>query len=457
MRWPARWRDPSTVALVRNTPINCLVLDWARSEGRTALFPLIERGRRDGLMFAGLTDAKTDKADADASATAAGLSALILPDPPTGSDVPLIPLVDRSGVRRRLAGPVLAVTGNVWPRVRLSPTGSTDSADAGPTGIPWVDSNGWFIRVAKTLAPAKPIWVFADPPAGEGTAPAESYVRAAADTAVSGGRWVVSLHDELAAALARGDGQALSTWKRITGTLSFFEKHREWLSYQPAGLLAVLSDFSGPNQFLSTETVNLLSRRHLPFRLVDKSNPAPAAVEGLKAILYTDQDPPPPSLRKTLDAWVEAGGLLISPIAGAGLASGLQPSGQAYARFRFCTLGKGHVAAGREDVTDPFVLATDAHTLLSRTNDLVRAFNAGTTNSFCLTSPDGRRSVVHIVNYVRQPAKDISLLVRAPYGSARFWTLESERPVPLKPILEGGERELRLPPIPVYAAVELEK
>ena len=52
------WTQPSALQLVRGTPINCLVVDWASGTAddeaqQAALRPLIAAGRELGLSFVG--------------------------------------------------------------------------------------------------------------------------------------------------------------------------------------------------------------------------------------------------------------------------------------------------------------------------------------------------------------------------------------------------------------------
>src|SRR5690349_6789272 len=84
-RWPARWTDPSALTLLEGTPINHLLMDSA--------------GSLDGI-----------RARAKQMGIAAGAA-------PAG---------------------VTVVKGE-WPGVQM-PGGSGQGA--GPTGVPWVDSNG---------------------------------------------------------------------------------------------------------------------------------------------------------------------------------------------------------------------------------------------------------------------------------------------------------------------------
>jgi hypothetical protein len=93
MRWPAAWKDPSTLYLLKATAIDYLLIE----EG-AAFEPVRAQARKLGLQIG-------------------------VPD-------------------REVAG-VIPVKGE-WPGVKMARPGS-GGVTAGPTGIPWVDSNGWQI------------------------------------------------------------------------------------------------------------------------------------------------------------------------------------------------------------------------------------------------------------------------------------------------------------------------
>jgi len=408
IRRPPAWTNSTLLGLLRGTPVNCLI------DGKGTLLP--------------------------------------------GLETPNVAFVERSKLSHNTASPVVAVTGNVWPGVKLSRDPKAgeneDRAEAGPTGVPWVESNGWFVRLARTLIPGKPVWIAQDPP-NDRPVSAESYMLAIADAAAYGGRWVVSLDDRLSEGLAARASSANATWQRIVAALAFFEAHRVWRTFTPEGALAVLSDFAGPNEFLATEVLNLLPRRHLPFLILNKTKAGPPAFAGLKTILYPDQDPPGAELRQALMGFAETGGTVISPVPSAALANGLNESSERYHRYRIYTSGKGRIAVAREEEADPYVVAADAHTLLSRAHDLLRVWNGGPTNTYYTASPEERTAVVHVLSYIRRPVREVSLRVRRPYRSARLWTLESSKPQTLRSFSDAHGIEIHLPPISVYAAVEL--
>jgi len=411
--------------LLRPTPINCLVVTGQQQK----LGPLVERARAAGL-------------------------AVVAPEGQAQGGLPTIPWTARSKVPWTGSAPVLAVSDNLWPGI---PARSEGGADAGPTGVPWVDSNGWFIQLARTRAPSKTFWLAYDPPPKAQFLRAASYLLAAADAETYGARWVVSLDERLRAGLVAKDSQALETWKQLAAALSFFKAHRDWNQYRPLNAMAVISDFAGPNEELSSEILNLAARRPLPIRIVEKARSVKASFEGLKAIIYADQQPPAPELQKKLLAFARGGGLLIAGPKWPAV-EGAPAPGDAYQRFNVHTLGKGRLATSKEDLLDPYTLVMDSHLLLSHRHDPLHFFNAGSTNSYYTASPDGKKALVQIVNYAMRPAgHPISFTTQERYRAARMWTLESGSPVALEVQAAGGGSDVHLPPLSVYAAIELEK
>src|ERR1035437_10040817 len=109
MRWPGSWKSPSAVEVLKGTPINGLLGD---KDG--GLAPVIEEAKRAGLQVAEVAS------------------------PPAG----------------------VAVIPGEWPGVPMSRGGG---ASAGPTGVPWVNSNSWKIRLEAARRPGANIWVDAPP------------------------------------------------------------------------------------------------------------------------------------------------------------------------------------------------------------------------------------------------------------------------------------------------------
>jgi hypothetical protein len=137
---------------------------------------------------------------------------------------------------------------------------------------------------------------------------------------------------------------------------------------------------------------------------------------------------------------------------------GAPAAGDTYERFQVRAVGKGRLAAAKEELLDPYLLVMDAHLLLSHRQDPLHFFNAGTTNSYYTASPDGRQALVQIVNYaMRVAGHPISFTTQERYRAARMWTLGSATPAALEVQPAGRGSDVHLPPLSVYAAVELEK
>jgi len=455
------WTQPSTLQLLKGTPINCLVVDWASGTAddeaqQRALKPLIAAGRALGLSFVGKVGTRENIAAIVAAGRAAGLEAVMMDGPANHPlDLPVILGFPRDSVDWDVTTEIFSATGNVWPGVVL-PTMKGDTGVGGPTGEPCVDSNGWFALLARQMVSNKSVWLEIDLPESSGALPVESYCRAIADSRAYSSHWVLTLDAAMRTGMLNSDPQAISVWKSIGVMLSFFEEHAEWATYKPMGILAVVSDFRGPNSFLSGETLNLLSRRHVQYEILDRKRALAGSVTGLKAVLWTDDDPPSAEQHRNLLDFVEQGGLVIAPKywgpAGAGPRHEYWLSG-----YDIYDLGKGRIVVASGGFSDPFQLARDTHLLVGRENDLARLFNPGTTNCSTSIGPDRRKEIVQIVNYASRSASYLAVWVSLNAHGARLWSSGSKTPHSLECIPESGGTSFELPELSVNCAIEIER
>ena len=77
------WARPSSLELLKGTPVNCLIVEWADggpedSAQQQALKPILEAGRGMGLSFVAKIARKGDVGFSVAAARAAGLSAVMI-------------------------------------------------------------------------------------------------------------------------------------------------------------------------------------------------------------------------------------------------------------------------------------------------------------------------------------------------------------------------------------------
>lgn len=395
-----RWYAPSALEILKDTPVDTIVIPWAAglaadAEQWRSAAPLVEAARRKGLAVVGWVEGTADHRQALAAAHSAGLVAVAMRDFKGSAELPVIPWSERDDVPWDSAAPAVAVAGNVWPGVNPSQGGG--GADAGPTALPWLDSNGWWIQMARARLGA-PLWMVFDPP-GKGTIfSAQRYVSAVTDSEIAGARWLISLDDDLRASLAEGAAPALDAWKKIGAAAGFFREHAAWRSYRSLGLVGVISDFHGPNLEMSGEILNLMARRDLLFRVIWRSQIAAGRLAGLKAVVYADTGAPDAALRQNLTQFVEQGGLLVTGPEWGVRGKAEQPGFPT--QFDVRSLGKGRLAVAREALSDPYQVAVDAQFLLSHRYDLVKIYNAPSSGCTRLTgSADGARALLQCVSY----------------------------------------------------------
>jgi hypothetical protein len=452
-----RWCDPRALELVAGTPVSCLVVTWAEgSEGdgsqQRALAPLIGAAQKRGLSVVGWVGTGADPKRAAGTAEASGLEAIATEstEPVPGGAV--LRFRERS-LSDRSPADFLGVVSTVWPGGSPSLPSGADAA-SGPTGPPWLDSNAWYVRLARSLVDPKVLWLGFDPPdLGQPVAGA-SYLQAIADTEVCGARWVVSLDPHLRLDLLDRRASALETWVGIGRSLAFFGKHRPWASYVPVGQLGVVSAYGGADEFLSFEVLNLLARQSCLYRILEKSRALETPLVGLDAVLYVDEAPPTGDLARKLYAFAEAGGTLITPPGWE--ERGVHEGDSWLSRFRVFRYGRGRLAVAREALADPYLLAEDAQLLMSHRRDRVRLFNAGTAQFHHATSADGRSGVLHALVFpMPYPRSEMTAWFLHPWAKARVLMVETAEAAPAgRTEVEPGV-EFHLPPVPIYCALEV--
>lgn len=408
LRWPAEWRDASALDLLQGTPLGSLLLP--SSEGYQNV---VERARRLAIA---VCDAHR---------------------PPPGVEM---------------------VKGE-WPGIRMTP-GQGD-ASSGPTGAPWIDSNGWLVRLTRVRKPASAVWVAADAPKSSEIVPLSRHLVAVADGAAHGGRWVVTLDRDLAGGLEARQAKSMNAWKKLMEAIAFFQAHGEWSAWPVDAVLSVVSSFSGENEFFTHELLNLMARTNVSYGIVDTASFRPEALRGLRAAVYPDKEPPAAEVRQALLGFVERGGLLIAgPSWGAlpGAAPGSPAAAEEHPRYEMRRFGKGRIAMAHKQPEDPYEVAQDAQILLSHRYDLVRFFNGFLLGAYSTVSPDGKRRLAHIVNYGGGADDENPATARfsGRFRSAKLWSVGKALARSLEMVAQKEAIEVHLPGLAVYGGVELE-
>jgi hypothetical protein len=456
----SQWYSPATLNLLTGSPINCLLLTFSAGadpelerQQQQLVKEYARRARERGLAALGLVYAGADPSAVASAAVDAQLDGLVLEGEfPGGTrfaeqlekalrsskSAALVITVAPAAILRKAPWPILAAQG-VPPGVGQVGDVATASATSGM----WIDSNIWLVRSFGQGSAGQPIWISQRPHAGSPGA----YVKSIADAAAAGGRWIVALDDGFRAKLFRRETEALDIWRSVGVFLAFFEDHAEWRSYTPFGTLGIILDAAGPNLAVTEECLNLVARRQIPYRVIDRSQLGVQSLTGLRAVLAFDLAPPTEAERKTLRAFAAEGGLVLG-----GRSWGTPPKDQSYT---VVAVGKGEVAVYKEDYPQPESLGRDLNDLLSTGELGVSVFNAPSVLSYVSTSGTGNRMLIQLINYAGAPAESLTIWVTEKFNAARLYAPESA-PVDLAVRHSGSRTEIAVPTLPVYGALLLE-
>jgi hypothetical protein len=455
-----RFHDPASLDILEGSPIDCLVVSWAfglpeDSAQQKSIARLLEAARQRNLAVVGWVGSGADHNAAIAAAKSAGLDGLAIQGYQGKSDYPVIPCSERAAINWDSTGPLMGVTDNVWPGVSRPGFG----AEAGPTSAPWLDSNGWYIQLARARS-GKPLWLIFDPPGKGNVTVAQSYVAAVCDTEAAGARWVISLDADLRSGLAEGNSTARQTLQQIATAAAFFQKHAEWKTYHSLGVVGVISDYTGDNFEMSGEILNLISRRNLQFRAIWKAFAMEQPFSGLNTLVYTDTAAPAAALRRKMMQFVEQGGLLVT---GPKWGTEGKPANPDFpTQFEVRYLGKGRLAVARQALTDAYQVAVDTQLLTSHASDLVKVYNSSSSGcSLFTSSPDGRKALVQILSYASggRASGLRTVWVSREYRRCLLWSIGADSGTPLEgsPSEEYFGVEYKIPQTtPGYFALEFE-
>ena len=282
----------------------------------------------------------------------------------------------------------------VWPGIAARQAGPEPS---GPTANPWIDSNGWLLRLAKVAPPGKIVWLMFAPPGRPARRVARillarhrRYRRLGRQVGGLSGRRPArrpGARRYEGARILEGDCRG----RRVLRAAPRVER------FEPLGVVGVISDFAGPNESNGQEVLNLLGppQPGLPHpRIVRGRDRLAGRFPGVDLV---DEGAPAPPLRRRLLAFANQGGLLVVG-AGWNRPEG-NPIGMDHPRMDVRRLGKGRLAVSKASPPDPFMIARDVHMLLGRTYDVARFFNLSAFLSHCTASADRTQELVQIVSF----------------------------------------------------------
>lgn len=370
---PARWnsRDVNSLELVRQTPINCLLIEernWSAEFNRAAAAAGIatlavvpggawDAGKFKELGFAGVA------AEGDVQGEAAGLT--------------VVPLGLRTSMRFGTGAPIVGTSQGVWPGINQT----EEEIKAAPSGAPWIDTNSGFLRFVRAAAGNAAVWIGHRPPEKK-VIPVSRYVQAIADAAIVGAHWVVALDTDFEARLLTREPKAMADWQRIAQAMRFFDEHREWLKLPPYGQLAIVQDVASGGLF-SGGILDMIAVKHTPVRAVVGQALSKDQMSGARMAVNVDPAQTGDSGKEILRDFTRGGGTLLTA-----------PPG-----WKFPPQRPGQVKLDEKEVEKIDTIWKEVNSMTGRHNLGVRLFNVASLLSSLAAPATGKPLVLWLVNY----------------------------------------------------------
>ena len=385
MRWPSS--DPATLDLLKGSSVNCLLVekrDWSAKFNT-------EAHRRNVWVAAVVRDGNAPGADL-------GFDAVVVEgdSPAVEGKLPVIALPARAKMRFD-AAPVVGTYQGVWPGIVAEEGGTTKSA---PSGAPWVNTNSGFLRFVRAAAPDKPVWI-ANLPPGKTVITAERYMQAIADAAMVGARWVIAFDEDFGTRLMAREAAAMKQWQQIGQFAGYFEAHPEWRNMQPLSLLALVQDVDS-GALLSGGVLDMIAVKHTPVRPVPSRQLSSQSMAGTKMAVTVAPSSLTDAQREVLRAFARSGATTLN-----GPAS-----------WKFPQPKPGEITLSDADVKMLDDIWREVNTMTGRRNLGARLFNVSSMLSNLMQSPDGKKAVLHLVNFSGYPVENVTVHLLGKYKGA---------------------------------------
>jgi hypothetical protein len=403
VRWPSS--DPASLALVRGTAVNCLLLEKGRWSAEFS-----QKANEAGAATLGVVRSAADLAGIHQAAAAAKLSGVVLEGPfdesalakargaLADSGLALIELAPRARMRFDSAQPVIGTYQGVWPGINVT---DKDEAKAAPSGAPWIDTNSGFLRFARASTRSA-IWMGNEPPANT-VIPVARYIQAIGDAAMVGARWVVSLDADLAARLMAREAKALDAWKKITEVLGFYASHPEWTNWEAFGNLAIVQDTSSGGLY-SGGILDMISVKHTPVRPVPIAALGDTRMRGATMAVSVDPAALSEEQREVLRRFTRAGGTLLTA-----------PPG-----WKFPPPKDDQITLGKDDIETIDSMWKEINSMTGRRNLGARMFNVASTLTHMAAPADGKKLVLQFVNFSDYDLENITVHLLGAYKSVNL-------------------------------------
>jgi hypothetical protein len=412
---PMRWIDTAadSLALLKGSPVNCLLLEESQ-------WPLIDAIHKLNLRSIAVAH---DTPQAERAARTAATAIAAEGDFALSSSKPLIRLTTRRALHFDTTSDVIGTTQGVWPGIEIEHAGPK-STTAAPTGSAWINTNTGFLRYARSATPA--VFWLANRPAPQVELTASRYLRAIADAAAVGVRWVIALDEKFASRLIGGDATARAGWTSIGTMLRFYEENHHWVSWKPWAQLAIVQD-PASGALVTGNLLDMLSVMNTPVRAVPTRELNAAKLEATQVTVTVKPQAYTPEQIALIRQFAKKGGTVVR-----GPEAWTMP------------LPEGdQITFNKQQYKALEAIWPELHVAVQRKNFGVRMFNVSGTLTYLQKSPDSKQVVLQLVNFTDFTVENITAFVQGKYKKAVLHAPgESPRPLSIYDAPEGTGVEI---------------
>ena len=372
------------------------------------------------------------------------------------TEIQLLPL---GSIHRASPNAMVALTNGLWPGVSRGPSQGQDEFTASATQAPWVDANGYWIGILRSLYPNRPalLGYLPDEKAGvkpDALLPYRSLELALVEAWVNGGNYLLALEPRYHARLLRGEANAITAWRQLGRTAHWLRQHISLFRQATFPGITVLVE---ADEGLA-EIINLLYRQNVSPALASAADPPePDPLRRLALVAVSIH--PPGEIGRRILRHAQAGTSVVvdAPGEDAWWRDPQLKLVRSQEDRDFYSLGRGQVVAYREPISDPSEFPFDVIDIVTQKRRAARLWNAPTVIALATSCPPGTnhgRALLHLINYGSRLDSEVLAAIQGSYSSATLLRPEAA-PLPLPTARRGTATEVRIPELECVGVVVL--
>jgi hypothetical protein len=285
-----------------------------------------------------------------------------------------------------------------------------------PSQQPWLDGNLALVRYERTFDPQQtPLYTFSwdesDPMVKQNGPKPADYALAVAEAGAFRADVILPLHDRQQKGLADGEKNILSDWDSVRKTAAFYD-HAKDKNKETVNVAALTDDYDS-----SYESINLLARHNIPFRVLHSSEVKTADLTGYNVIVAFAA--PAKDQAEAIRAFADQGGVAVIVNQPGSYPWDSPNGGKKNGASVTYAVGKGRVIELQEPVSDPETFAQDIRRLMAKQNVPVNLWNSLTTLVVEYPGEKSGEAIVELVNYDEE-ATQVQVQVKGNYGTVKY-------------------------------------